>query len=295
MSKLIPLFLLLVGALNGVAQVNLDFEKWSINHNGIDEARGWVNTSDATVHNAPSTLFKIVENPASGLASLKLTTAYWPEGTDKQLDTLVGALLQESAFTKRPNKFEFQYQSFPQNGDEILVGVQLTKFHNDSIVVIGEGFFTSNKVEKNWKRQAVNIVYYSPETPQKISLMALSSANAVITTGENGWAKIGSTLFLDDLKLSSRKVQAPSPDSLSDYYITVYPNPAKSFIQVSTNSPEEQQLKIYSLSSQLILISSFESQSQIDISKFSSGVYIYTVADLITGKTTAVNKFSVIR
>jgi hypothetical protein len=291
MSKLTPLFLLLVGALNSVAQVNLDFEKWSINHKGIDAAKGWVNTSDATAHNAPKTLFKIVENPAAGLASLKLTTAYWPKGAGNQLDTLVGALLQESAFTKRPEKFEFHYKCFPKNGDEVLVGIQLTKEVDNSSVVIGEGFFTSNKVEKNWKKQAVSIVYYSTETPQKISLMALSSANAVLTTGENGWAKIGSTLFLDELKLNVPNTEV----SLPEYFITVYPNPAKSFIHVSTNSPERLQLKIYSLSSQLLVTSSFEEQSHIDISQLSSGVYIYTVADLITGKTTAASKFSVVR
>ena len=82
------------------AQKNLNFERWDINYFATDEAKNWVNTSDASSYGAPKVVFKEVENPADGLASVKLVTAYWSEGSNYDIDTLIGALLQQSTFNK---------------------------------------------------------------------------------------------------------------------------------------------------------------------------------------------------
>lgn len=292
MRKLTIILIGITAVINCSAQSNLDFERWNVNYKGIDEAKNWVNTSDATEFNAPTTLIKVVDKPAAGLASLKLTTAYWESGTTYGLDTLVGSLLQQTTYSKRPKSFEFTYKCSPVLGDEILVGVQLTKSIDNSIIVIGEGFFTSNKIEETWIKEIINIEYFSKETPENVNIMALSSANAVINNGKKGYAKIGSTLFLDDFKLS-----APAKKETVDskYYIHVYPNPAKSFINLTTNSPEQQRIEIYNLSSKLLLKTSFTKKAKIDISALSSGTYIYKVYSLLSGEITATNKFSVIR
>jgi len=292
LRKLTIILIGITAVINCSAQSNLDFERWNVNYKGIDEAKNWVNTSDATEFNAPTTLIKVVDNPAAGLASLKLTTAYWESGTTYGLDTLVGSLLQQTTYAKRPKSFEFTYKCSPVLGDEILVGVQLTKSIDNSIIVIGEGFFTSNKIEETWIKEIINIEYFSKETPENVNIMALSSANAVINNGKKGYAKIGSTLFLDNFKLS-----APAKKETVDskYYIHVYPNPAKSFINLTTNSPEQQRIEIYNLSSKLLLKTSFTKNAKIDISALSSGTYIYKVYSLLSGEITATNKFSVIR
>tara|TARA_B100000809_G_scaffold170351_1_gene167685 strand:- start:5663 stop:6541 length:879 start_codon:yes stop_codon:yes gene_type:complete len=292
LRKIAIILIGITAVINCSAQSNLDFEKWNVNYKGIDEAKNWVNTSDATEFNAPTTLIKIVDNPAAGLASLKLTTAYWKNGTTYGLDTLIGSLLQQTKNSKRPKSFEFTYKCSPVLGDEVLVGVQLTKLIGNSIIVIGEGFFTSNKIEENWVKEIIDIEYFSNETPEKISFIALSSANAVINNGEKGYAKIGSTLFLDEFKLNA---SAKKETVSSKYYIHVYPNPAKSFINLTTNSPEEQQIEIYNLSSKLLLSTSFTKNSKIDISALSSGTYIYKVYSLLSGEITTSNKFNVIR
>jgi hypothetical protein len=292
LRKLTIILIGITAVINCSAQSNLDFERWNVNYKGIDEAKNWVNTSDATEFNAPTTLIKVVDKPAAGLASLKLTTAYWESGTTYGLDTLVGSLLQQTTYAKRPKSFEFTYKCSPVLGDEILVGVQLTKSIDNSIIVIGEGFFTSNKIEETWIKEIINIEYFSKETPENVNIMALSSANAVINNGKKGYAKIGSTLFLDDFKLS-----APAKKETVDskYYIHVYPNPAKSFINLTTNSPEQQRIEIYNLSSKLLLKTSFTKKAKIDISALSSGTYIYKVYSLLSGEITTTNKFSVIR
>ena len=274
-----------------MAQTNLNFERWAINYNGIDEAKHWVNTSDASDYNAPTTLFKEVDNPASGLASIKLITAYWQPGTSSGLDTLVGSLVQQSRYTKRPKSFEFSFKSAPKNGDEVLIGVQLTKSIDDTMIVIGEGFFTTQQIQEHWTNKEVKIEYYSSYTPDHINIIALSSANAAIIDGTNGYPKIGSTLYLDNLKLNAGKKNTPT----SQYYIHVFPNPAKEFINVKTNSPDHQQIEIYNLSGKLLMNSLFHQQSKIDISTLPSGTYIYKVFSAVSGDITATNKFTVIR
>ncbi|PCJ27216.1 MAG: hypothetical protein COA97_04420 [Flavobacteriales bacterium] len=272
------------------AQSNLDFEKWAITYNGIDEAKYWLNTSDASEYDAPATMFKVVENPSVGLASIKLITSYWEAGAPYGLDTLVGSLIQQSEYKKRPKSFEFSYKSHPRNGDEILVGVQLTLNINDSIIIIGEGFFTTNQAQEKWITKKINIDYYSSYLPDNINIMALSSANAVINNGANGYAKIGSTLYLDDLKLNISKTTIKL-----EYYIHVFPNPAKSFINVETNSPDNQQIEIYNLSGKLLLNYSSIQHSKIDISQLPSGTYIYKIYNINSSEVALTNKFIILR
>lgn len=187
-------------SINCFAQKNLDFEHWDINHLGIDQAIAWVNVCDASKYGAPQVLFKEVENPASGLASIKLITKYWKQGKDYKLDTLVGALIQHSKYNKKPKSFEFSYQAFPKKGDQVLVGVQLSTKINGEKIIVGEGYFTSGEKQKNWKKTTVEIRYFSDLLPTEITLMILSSANATIATGEYGYPKIGSKLLVDDIQ-----------------------------------------------------------------------------------------------
>jgi hypothetical protein len=272
-------------------QSNLDFERWVVNYNGIDEAKHWINTSDASEFNAPVTLFRETDEPGSGQASVALTTAYWGEGAPYQLDTLVGALVQQVPYEGRPESFEFLYRAFPEYGDAVLIGVQLTMTVNDSTIVIGEGFYTNHEYQENWTKQVVEIDYYSAYPPDEINIIALSSANAALLDGSKGYAKIGSSLFLDNLRLNNGLETKPA----TAYYMHVFPNPAKSYLNVETNSPDNQQLEIYDLSGKLLVTTSFLNQSKIDISSLPSGTYIYKVFSQNSGEITATNKFNVIR
>lgn len=282
---------LMFATTSSFAQKNLDFERWGINYNATDEAKNWINTSDASDYGAPKVVFKEVENPASGLASVKLVTTYWSEGTEYELDTLPGALLQQANFTKRPSNFEFDYKAFPKLGDEILVGVQLTTKINDSLIVVGEGFFSSSATQENWINQLVNIHYYSNLKPKNINIVALSSANATILDGSLGHAKIGSELYLDNLRLST---EVDKPKEL-DYIVNVFPNPAKEHINVSSTSPSEQLIKVYSLTGKLVIETSFIANTKIDISALTTGTYVYNVIDMNTNQVSISNKFNIVK
>ena len=273
------------------AQKNLDFERWDINYYATDEAKNWINTSDASNYGAPKVVFKDVENPVGGAASARLVTTYWQEGAKYKLDTLPGALLQKSSFNKRPISFEFDYKAFPKLGDEVLVGVQLTTKINDSLIVIGEGFFSSSTTQKNWTKQLVSIHYYSSLKPKSINIIAVSSANSTILDGSLGYAKIGSELYLDNLKLST---EVDKPKEV-DYIVNVFPNPANEYINVSSTNPSEQLIKVYSLTGKLVVETSFTSTIKIDISALSTGTYIYNVIDKSTNQISVSNKFSIVK
>lgn len=272
------------------AQLNLDFEQWAINYNNIDESKYWLNTSDASKYGAPQVLFKETKKPASGLSSIKLTTAYWEAGSPYGLDTLVGSLVQQAHFTKRPKYFDFDYKAFPKIGDEVLVGVQLTMSLNGSTMVVGEGFYSSKDITNQWTNQQIEIHYYSSFQPENINIIALSSANATILDGTNGYAKIGSTLYLDNLRLGDIETETKK-----NYYLHVYPNPAKQFINIETNALEKQLIEVYNLTGKLVLNATFEQKSNLDISSLPSGTYIYQVTNLVTHEKTASNKFNIIR
>lgn len=289
MKNLFVIFLIGI-SLKGVAQTNLDFEDWPTNFNGVDEAKNWINTSDASEFDAPQVLFKTKHLGLNGNSAVKLITAYWPVGESFGVDTLVGSIVQETTFFKQPKSFEFSYQAVPKNGDAVLVGVRLSTTVNDSDIIVGEGFFTSFEIQNTWKKQVVNIKYYSNFTPDKISIVALSSANAVLDDGSSGYAKVGSTLLLDNVKIGGQEEEfKPS------YYMYVFPNPAKDYINIETNDPAANTIAVFNLSgkqmlSQPIII---DNKTKVDISGLISGTYVYKVSGDSGVITT--NKFNVVR
>jgi len=288
MKQIIFIFFILIGAV-GFSQTNLDFENWATNFDGIDEAKYWLNTSDASKFDAPQVLFKEKHIGFNGQSAIRLTTAYWQPGAAYGVDTLVGAIVQESPFFEQPKSFEFSYQSLPKKGDAILVGIRLSMTVNGNDVVVGEGFFASSDLQLSWKKQTVTIKYYSSFTPDKISIIALSSANAVLNDGSSGTAKIGSTLLLDNLRIGEEQV-----DSKPSYYMYVFPNPAKAFINVETNDPDATTIQIFNLSGKLVLSHNIvtETKTKVGIANLANGTYIYKVIG--NNKVITSNKFNVV-
>lgn len=201
MKGIAGLFIFVVCVQFGFSQKNLDFERWDINYEGIDEAVEWLNVTDASQFGAPQVLFKEVDDPAYGLASIKLTTKYWKAGADYQLDTLIGALVQTCTYRQRPVAFEFSYQAYPKKGDESIVAIQLIRNENGEKYVVGEGYYTAGEKQKTWKRLTVNISYFSDLEPNEMTLVLLSSSNNALFEKSVSSPKIGSTLLVDNIRL----------------------------------------------------------------------------------------------
>ena len=103
--RLITLIFLVISYTVGFSQANLDFENWATNFEGIDEAKSWLNTSDASRFDAPQVLFKEKHIGLNGQSAVRLTTAYWELGSSFGVDTLVGAIVQETPFFEQPSSF----------------------------------------------------------------------------------------------------------------------------------------------------------------------------------------------
>ncbi|WP_374550374.1 T9SS type A sorting domain-containing protein [Flavobacterium sp.] len=62
--------------------------------------------------------------------------------------------------------------------------------------------------------------------------------------------------------------------------LSIYPNPSSDVIRINSNSNESMNLKIYSLSGQLLRSGEFEPNQAIDVSDFSKGIYLVQVDDV---------------
>jgi len=291
MKKGVFIFFALTLSFCGVAQTNLDFEQWVKSLYGVDESRYWVNTSDASEYNAPQTMFREDRKTDKGETAVRITTAYWKEGAQYGVDTLPGSIIQQCAYHHQPETFSFDYQSYPKSGDAVLIGVQLSMTVNDSDIIVGEGIFTSSETQATWKRQEVVINYYSGLKPDKVSIIALSSSNAVLGDNSRSGIKIGSALLLDNIILGEQEIEKKQPE----YYMYVFPNPVKSYINIETNDPRAESIQIFNMEGKLVLSQPIVQKEQltIDLSSLPNSTYIYKVIG--QNKVITTNKFNIVR
>lgn len=271
------------------AQSNLDFED---GRNKDNVFPSWQNATDATEYGAPLNLIKYNHYKDRDVYA-RIKTVYWENGNRYGLDTLAGTLLQQAEIDYRPSSVSFKYRSFPMQGDEILFGLQLTSYNHiyDSTIVVAEAFFNSNEVQSEWTDELLNIHYYSKHLPDSIHIIATSSANINYGDGSHGYAKVGSEFHLDDIEISG--IEFADEETLPSYYVNVFPNPAKSYINVDSNSPDVESIEVYDINGKLVLKSKIRASEKttIDISMLNSGTYIYKVTGTNTVITT--NKFTV--
>jgi hypothetical protein len=95
------------------------------------------------------------------------------------------------------------------------------------------------------------------------------------------------SVAFDNIAISGANVSVNELNSAADK-VSVYPNPAKDNLIIATNSSAKQSLEIYNIAGQAIYTSEMLAYKTIDISSFTSGIYIL---ELKTDKETLVKKF----
>jgi len=74
--------------------------------------------------------------------------------------------------------------------------------------------------------------------------------------------------------------------------ITVYPNPARDFVNVMQQTPQKLHLKVYNLTGQLLVQSELNSTiNPVNISSFKNGTYVFIVSDGKTSQSFKILKF----
>jgi hypothetical protein len=273
------------------AQQNLNLEAWTVKSSGSDSADYWLNPTDAVAYGAPQNLFHETASVAQGTSAARLTTVYWAAGSMFGLDTLVGVIMQQVAYTSIPLSISFSCKSNPMQGDQNIIAAQLT--HWDSVnnvrVVDGESIFITSAVNNNWTPQNVNFTYYTNNTPDTLTIVAAASANILFGDGSFGYAKIGSELFVDDFSIN---FATGVNNLLSIEELKIFPNPVVSDITILNSSENPLKIQVFDISGKLMLVQNLNKGKNIlNIQHFNSGIYIYKITNFTnqivkTGKLT---------
>lgn len=86
------------------------------------------------------------------------------------------------------------------------------------------------------------------------------------------------TIDCNTFPIPVRVYLSTTENTLSDNTLTIYPNPAKSFIQIKSKTQELKEYEIYNVQGSIINRGLFENQDQIlNIEKFTNGIYIIKI------------------
>jgi hypothetical protein len=195
-------------------------------------------------------------------------------------------LLAGIPYTDRPNAFAFETMYTPVLDDTAFVNVQLSKWSGTSRTII-----------------ASNVAYISPSTsfmPQSFTLNYLTMTVVPDTLQISFFSskarrhgmRPGSVLVVDGLAFSGFM-------GISEYKNTVsfaaYPNPANSFLNLTTDSRKVDLVNIYDITGKIVeTLPVTVDHTQLNTGNYAPGMYFYC-ANNKTGETVARGKFQVTR
>ena len=286
MKKLLIISSILITApiYRGLAQPNGSFENWSTTF-GVIDPDNWQTGNLLSLLSPPNPLsaFKAIGvDKHSGNYALKLQTIYLNNNPDPNLflDTMgiafTGKILINPVsstmgypYTGRPAMLEFWAKYQPVGGDNAEVGVLLKKWNGVSSDTVAFGSVIIGAVSQYTLFQC-NLVYRLPELPDSAGI-ALSSS--LKTT-----ARVGSTLFIDDLAFTGW-VGIDEYNNYTDK-VKIYPNPAKENITIDAQISEADNVQVDDVSGKLIGVYKIRNYStNINTGAFSEGIYFYRIRD----------------
>lgn len=177
-----------------------------------------------------------------------------------------GAISNPASWT-----LNYAYKNISTAGDSAVVIVQvydtLTADPNDDVVMYGAAGVYSGSTT-NWTMESIPLQAFQTTgfTANAYVFIASSSIGFLFGTG-NGYP--GSELWLDNISLSS----SAEVIEISKNEVNVYPNPANNILNISA-SGEVSRVVISTLDGKVMKTST---ESSVDVSDLTSGMYIYQV------------------
>jgi hypothetical protein len=174
----------------------------------------------------------------------------------------------------------YAYKNITTAGDSAVVLVQiydtLTADPNDDVVMYGAlGTYTGSTT--TWTMESIPVQAFNTTGYTANAYVVIASASIGFLFG-NGYGYPGSELWLDNISLTStNNVIELSSD------VNVYPNPANQVLNISANG-EISNVVISTLDGKVMKTTN---ESSIDVSEFTSGMYIYQVT--VNGKVSTGN------
>jgi hypothetical protein len=174
----------------------------------------------------------------------------------------------------------YAYKNITTAGDSAIVIVQiydtLTADPNDDVVMYAAlGAYTGSTT--NWTMESIPVQAFNTTGYTANAYVFIASSSIGFLFG-NGYGYPGSELWMDNISLTST-------NSVIELYsdVKVYPNPANNVLNISATG-EISNVVISTLDGKVMKTTN---ESSVDVSEFTSGMYIYHVT--VNGKVSTGN------
>ncbi|TAL63357.1 MAG: T9SS type A sorting domain-containing protein [Bacteroidetes bacterium] len=285
-----------------------DFESWT-----GTEPTGWISENELMIIGNPQSAFEEtapanVHGGAKAMRLLSVTMTSPVAGLPNPIGLAAPGKLVSFApkfgmpYTSRPATVDFWYKYTPAANDtaEFLI----TLWNSTTDDTLGFGYWKTGATVNSYAFQSVAIMYnpaFSAELPDS---MAITFSSTKLFNVNNtmclNCGKAGSTLWVDDISFSGLNT---INENLSAEGVTLFPNPAKEFINISVDElTDAYSVTAYDATGRIISTTPLSlttngmkmKSGRINTSVLSSGLYSYCVVDK-SGASLRTGKFNVVR
>lgn len=224
-----------------IAQIpNAGFENWT-SMGPYDNPDRWGNLNQKTASSGVFTVAMGTSAPASGIAYAKLTTksinGIVTPGiiVSGEIDTLTLRPLSGFPFNLKPEKLKGKWQFMGYGTDAATIAAWLTKWNatTQSRDTVASLTTTTTGMLHTWGSFSLPFVYRNSLTPDTAVIMISSSGKAPVKN---------SFIWVDDLVFEGDVTSVPDKEQTAG--ITVYPNPASTYLRINLFSSRDDVAKI---------------------------------------------------
>lgn len=230
----------------------------------------------AGTYSAKITTVKLVTNPATG--TIPDTVGVLMLGTVSLAGT--PPLKSGTPWTTRLNSIDFYYKYTPVNGDNGGMIAYMTKWNGTSrdtlataaypVVSTVSSFTQASGPFINNPNFAANVL------PDSLHVYFLSSARPWVNSASTpNPAQVGSSLWVDEATVTTVGLKETYKLGQS---ISVYPNPATNFINISSGNDEAVSVELFDIAGNKVLSGLFDDKKvRLETASLAEGLYIYSV------------------
>lgn len=285
--------------------VNGGFENWGSTYGQPQEPTSWISgnimASPFVSSSNPTSVTKetTAGNFNGGTAGIKVTTVRLTTNplASSGLNDTVGycftggaqlipsaKLIRGVAYTGRPAMFDFWCKYTPVNGDNGAVGAFLTKWNTgtNSRDTVAWAFYAITGTLSTLTHMTIPMTYsaaYNASGNPDTALVAVASSWGSQAALYPVRPQLGSILWADDVDLTGTYVGIKE-NSTKAADIRVFPNPAVSVINITTNAEDADKIELYDVTGKKVFSGNIEDKKvKIYTDNLSDGLYIYTIAD----------------
>ncbi|MFZ4520601.1 MAG: hypothetical protein ACOYNC_02785 [Bacteroidales bacterium] len=279
--------LLTVTSLTGQTVIpNPGFENWT-NFGSYTDPTGW-DTPNNELMAIPffgiSVVTKSTDHHGAGSFSAKLETKHlalppldvpgFMTCGNLTIDLTAGTYIVSGGIPllDMPTHLKGFYKYIPKGGDSCVIGIGLTRRNGSVTDTVGVGVFSTKDTISDWTPFSAWINYISPDTPDTMNIIAISTAQEIMT--------VGTILYVDDLYLDYTVGYDKTNPAAG---ITTYNDRETSRLMIFCDfiNPEATEIKLFSMTGNEIRNQKGGSvkrdRFEIPYSGLSKGIYVLEI------------------